>query len=199
MSNSKQEFFNIWAKNYDAIWWTVFYQAIHQRMLEYVKLSDHANILDLGCGTGKLLNRLAGEYPHLTGTGVDFSQEMLRKARKNNQNHPRLIYVQGKAENLPFANDQFDAVFNTISFLHYQNPEQVLKEVNRVLKPSGYFYLADYTTNADIRKIAFSPEGIKFYSREKREEMGKNTELVCQGHYYLLNGVLLSLFQKGVK
>jgi ubiquinone/menaquinone biosynthesis C-methylase UbiE len=100
---------------------------------------DQPNILDLGCGTGRLLHRLATQFPTLQGTGLDLSTEMLRQAQQRNQHGTRLTYRQGNAESMPFAEGEFDAVFNTISFLHYPNPQQVVLEVNRVLRPGGRF------------------------------------------------------------
>lgn len=194
--NKKQQFFDIWASRYDIIFTSVFYQAIHKRLLEYVRLPDHPNILDLGCGTGKLLDRLATHFPQLRGTGLDLSAEMLSQARQNNRHHPRLIYLQGDAEALPFVDGQFDAVFNTLSFIHYPNPEKVFSEVSRVLQPGGKFYLVDpiIKIKADTQQVPFSPGGIKFYSPETRENFCRQAGLSCEGHYYLLGWILLTIF-----
>lgn len=196
ISTKKQKFFDRWAPNYDFIFTTIFYQAIHKRLLEYVELPLNPNVLDLGCGTGKLLHRLATNFPNLKGTGLDFSKEMLTRARKNNQHRKRLIYISGNAESLPFANAQFDAVFNTISFLHYPNPQQVFSEVCRVLKQGGTYYLSDYTVRKERGFMPISPGGLKFYSKQEREELGLNVSLQCNGHYYLLGQILLTKFLK---
>jgi ubiquinone/menaquinone biosynthesis C-methylase UbiE len=196
--NNKKELFDRWANSYDWTFPSFIYQAIHQRLITKVELLPHANILDLGCGTGRLLDRLATQFPEITATGLDLSPQMLRVARQNNRHRPRLIYLEGNAENLPFAEGQFDAVFNTISFLHYPQPEQVLNEVARVLSPGGKFYLVDITfNNSSLCKITpHSPTGIKFYSQKQREEMGNKAGLTCVGHYDLLGFVLLTVFQK---
>lgn len=192
--NQKASFFDKWAPNYDLIFTTIFYQSLHRRLLSYVSLPHPSSVLDLGCGTGRLLNRLAQKFPDLQGTGVDLSPQMLKEARKTNQHHPRLIFTQGNAECLPCAENQFDAVFNTISFLHYPNPQQVFKEVSRVLRPQGQFYLVDSTLLGPVRSIPFSPGGINFYSAQEREDFANRVGLTTQGHYYLLGRVLLSIF-----
>ena len=195
---NKEDFFNNWAPGYDWLFPSVFYQAVHQRLLEYVKLPDQANVLDIGCGTGKLLNRFAAQFPDLRGTGLDFSPQMLAQARQSRKHRPRLIFVPGNAESLPFAESQFDAVFNTISFLHYQHPEQFLSEVKRVLRVGGRFYLVDssWKYQKEPIDISFSPKGIKFYSPDLREEMGRVVGLNCVGHYFLIGPVLLTIFEK---
>ncbi len=199
--SQKQQFFNRWASNYDWLFPSVFYQASHKRLLEYVNLPEQAHILDIGCGTGRLLDRLAKQFPHLRATGLDFSPQMLYQARQGNRHHPRLIYVQGNAEALPFTNGQFDAVFNTFSFLHYPKPEQVFSEVSRILHPEGYFYLVDPTRKQQAAPayIPVTPNGIKIYNSQVREQLGKQVGLSCLGHYYLLGPVLLTIFVKATK
>lgn len=192
----KQNFFDLWAKFYDITLTTVFYQAIHQRLLEYVTLPPSPLVLDLGCGTGKLLYRLADKFSDLKGIGGDLSPEMLKKARLANPHHPRLIFTQANAHNLPFADNQFDAVFNTISFLHYLQPEIVFQEVARVLKPKGYFYLADYLGDNHLRNIFFTPGGIRFYSKIQREKLALQAGLRTLNHHYIFAGVVLTIFQR---
>jgi ubiquinone/menaquinone biosynthesis C-methylase UbiE len=196
--SNKKKFFDLWAPSYDWLFLSVFYQAVHKRLLEYVYLPDQPYVLDLGCGTGRLLERLANQFHDLRGIGLDLSTEMLRVARRNNHHHPRLIYIEGRAESLPFASSQFDAVFNTISFLHYAEPQQVFAEVARVLNPGGRFYLVDSTVanQAEQKLMALTKGGIKLYSPTSREHLGICAGLLCLGHYYLLGPVLLTVFTK---
>ncbi len=192
----KANFFDRWAPNYDGLLTTIFYQTVHQRLLEFVQLSPQARVLDLGCGTGKLLQRLARRYPQMQGIGLDLSPQMLRLARKTNRFHPRLMFITGNAEALPFSDRQFEAVFNCISFLHYPHPQQVFQEVARVLAPQGYFYLADFSPLMGQSRVAFSPGGIRFYTPNQREAFAKQAGLRPVAHQYLLTSVVGSIFQK---
>lgn len=195
--NDKKQLFDRWAPNYDLLFTTIFYQAVHKRLLTKVELPPQANVLDLGCGTGRLLDRLATQFPDLRGTGLDLSPQMLRVARQKNRHHPRLIYLEGNAESLPFAENQFNAVFNTISFLHYPEPQQVFNQVAWVLSPGGRFYLADnILPNSTWSLMSKSLAKIKFYNREQREQLGNVAGLRCLGHYYLLAPVVLTIFEK---
>lgn len=195
---NKKLIFDSWAPSYDWLFPSVFYQAIHKRLLEYVDLPQPANVLDLGCGTGRLLQRLASEFPQLRGTGLDLSSNMVRQARLSNRHHPRLIFLEGKAESLPFGDGQFDAVFNTISFLHYSEPQQVLNEVSRILAPGGRFYLVDFIFSSEVESpiLSISSQTVKFYSPNQREVMGASAGLLCVNHDYLLGTVLLTIFAK---
>ena len=167
-----------------------------RRLLEYVSLPSSALLLGLGCGTGKLLDRLARQFPDVKGIGLDLSPQMLHQARKANQFHQRNIFIQGNANQLPFADNQFDAVFNTISFLHYPNPELVLKQIAKILKPQAKFYLADYDSEIMSNRMPISPGGIKFYNTETREKLANQAGLSVIEHHYLLAGVILTIFSK---
>ncbi len=198
---AKARVFDRWAPNYDWLFTTVFYQAVHQRLLSYVNLPDHSPtaVLDIGCGTGKLLNRLAAQYPQLQGTGLDLSSEMLRQARRSNGHRPRLIFVPGASEAMPFANHHFQAAFSTISFLHYPDPQQVFVEVSRILRPGGQFYLVDYTTLFELgtqQNVAGLGGSMHFYSPQQREMLATNAGLIHNAHHSLLGPVLLSIFTK---
>ncbi|MEB3340874.1 class I SAM-dependent methyltransferase [Okeania sp.] len=194
----KQTFFDRWAPSYDWLFPSVIYQAIHQRLLEYVNLSTSANVLDLGCGTGKLLNRLAVNFPTIQGTGLDLSPEMISQANSRNYYPQRLRFVSGNSEEMPFAEAEFDAVFNTISFLHYPHPQKVFNEVSRVLRPGGYFYLVDsyFQWQDEFQYLGITPGGLNLYSPTARAKFGKEAGLNLQANYYLLGAVLLTIFTK---
>ncbi|NET72181.1 MAG: class I SAM-dependent methyltransferase [Sphaerospermopsis sp. SIO1G2] len=193
--NDKKQIFDIWSSSYDWTFPSFIYQAIQKRLMSKIEICGNADVLDLGCGTGQLFNKLGNEYPELRGIGLDLSPKMIQIARAKNQHRPRFIYIEGNAEILPFAEGQFDAVFNNISFLHYQNPQQVMKEVKRVLNPGGKFYLVDIIPNdSSLDFINNNLTKIKFYNLKQREQMGINVEFSCLGHDYLLGFVVLTTF-----
>ncbi len=193
----KENFFNLWASYYDCLLTTGLYQGIHQRLLEYVELKDNASVLDLGCGTGKLMNRLAGKFPTMKAIGLDLAPKMLVEARAKNKYRKRLIFVKGRAEALPFADEQFDAVFCTMSFLHYPHPEQVFEQVSRVLAPGGRFYLVDgYRGEHNFGGVIPWIGEMRLYSRQQREQLGAEVGLSAVAHHHLLPGILLTIFTK---
>lgn len=195
----KQNFFDSWANSYDCLLTTVVYQAIHLRLLEYLQLPENPQVLDLGCGTGKLLNRLAGEFPQLRGTGVDLSPQMINQARRFNAFPQRLDFEIANVESLPFLAGSFDAVCCTISFLHYPHPERAIASIDRVLKPGGRFYLVDYLPwdfMGDRTLYPVSPGGLRLYGRTSRERFAEPVRWNCEGHTHLLGRVVLTKYQK---
>jgi len=100
-------------------------------------------VLDVGCGTGLLLRELARRLPGaVTLTGVDAAPGMVSQARATSGD-PRLTFVQGVAERLPFDDASFDLVVSTTSFDHWTDQQAGLAECHRVLVPHGRFLLAD--------------------------------------------------------
>lgn len=194
----KQSLFDRWAGFYDLTLTSVFYQAVHRRLLNSIELPEQPCVLDLGCGTGKLLNRLAQSQDALTGCGIDLSPDMIAQAKRVNAAPERIQYQVGNAAALKLEHERFDAVFNTITFLHYPEPEQVLAEVQRVLKPGGCYYLADFAPRwaEEPEVLAQGMSPIRFYSPVVREQLAAQSGLTVLGHTWLLGPVLLTQFAK---
>jgi ubiquinone/menaquinone biosynthesis C-methylase UbiE len=106
-----------------------------------------ARVLDVGCGTGLLLRELARRLPGaISLAGVDAAPGMVSQARAKSGD-PRLTFVQGVAERLPFDDASFDLVVSTTSFDHWTDQRAGLAECHRVLAPRGSFLLADLCSN----------------------------------------------------
>ncbi|CAM3974471.1 demethylmenaquinone methyltransferase [Lederbergia lenta] len=108
--------------------------------MEKMAVSKGEKALDLCCGTGDWTIALAkhvGEEGKVVG--LDFSQNMLKiaKEKTDQENLQQIELIQGNAMELPFSDNSFDYV--TIGFGLRNVPDyiQVLKEMNRVLKPGG--------------------------------------------------------------
>lgn len=109
-------------------------------------------LLDLGCGTGEMIRLLREKHPHMMLWGLDLSPEMIRMAKE--KQIPNVDFRVGDAEFLPYPDQSFDVVLCMQSFHHYPNPEAVLKEVYRVLRPGGRFLLYDmYVKNRWMRAL----------------------------------------------
>ncbi len=105
---------------------------------------DHAKILDVGCGGGFLTNELARHGYSVNG--VDLSQESLKVAEAHDETKS-VRYEVADAYKLPFADESFDAL-TAMDFLeHVEDPERVIKEFSRVLKPNGLFFFHTFNRN----------------------------------------------------
>jgi len=97
-------------------------------------------LLDVGCGTGFLIDMLAKQ--RAAGYfGVDLSDEMIRVAKGKGIHGAQ--FVVGSADALPYPDESFDIVACSQSFHHYPYPEKAMREARRVLKPGGLYILSD--------------------------------------------------------
>ncbi len=104
---------------------------------EAVSKQTHANVLDLGCGAGHVSFQVAPFVNKVIA--YDLSGSMLEVVAKASQEKQlkNIETAQGVAESLPFADNSFDFVFSRYSAHHWQDLGIALREVKRVLKPSG--------------------------------------------------------------
>lgn len=117
-------------------------------VLEELKKYPFQKLLDVGCGTGPMIELLLKEFPDRSYTGIDLTPRMIEVAQEKNLEHSR--FLVGDSENLPFEKDTFDVVICTNSFHHYPNPQAFMNEASRVLKAGGKLILRDYTSNKFI-------------------------------------------------
>ena len=105
-----------------------------------LKDRDYSSLLDVGCGTGFLIDLLAKEH-QADYVGLDLSDEMIKMAEKKNIQGAR--FIVGTADKLPFEDETFDIVTCSQSFHHYPYPEKAMAEAFRVLKKGGLYILSD--------------------------------------------------------
>jgi len=136
------ERFNKWSESYDRSFLRAFFTRVHRRILE--EAATHQphpeSILDVGCGTGRLLRAASARWPGARLTGVDPAVGMVEVARRTT---PGAVFHLGRAESLPVPDAWFDVVLTSLSFHHWTDQTAGLREITRALRGGGFFYLAD--------------------------------------------------------
>ena len=97
-------------------------------------------MLDVGCGTGRLLRLVHERWPDADLMGIDPTPGMVKRAQ---QLTPSATFEVSFAEALPVSDASVDVVVSTFAFHHWSEQAAGLREVVRVLRPKGYFFLAD--------------------------------------------------------
>ena len=137
------ERFDQWASTYeDSRLQRVFFDQIHQATLALATGIVHqpASVLDVGCGTGKLLRRARAFWPDAQFTGIDPANGMIEMAKRLT---PGATFFTGMAEALPLQDASVDLALSTTSFHHWQDQVVGIREIARVLRPGGFFILVD--------------------------------------------------------
>ena len=179
------------------------YDALMRRLRDKGYLDTNA-ILEAGISTGNCLE--IGPGPGYLGlewlrkttgtrlTGLDLSTDMLAVANENARQYgmqDRVHYVEGRAQRMPFSGGQFDAAFSSGSLHEWTEPEAVFNEIDRVLKPGGYFYISDLRRDMNSairwllklnikpkeRRVGFLSSVAASYTRDEAAQLLARTNL----------------------
>lgn len=123
--------FNLWTMN-----------RRHSRLtdwgLSHVQVARDATILDIGCGGGRTIQKLAAVAGKVYGIDVsDTSVAMSRSLNQRSVDAGRVVVQQASVSKLPFGDRQFDLVTAVETHFYWPDLPNDLREVRRTLKPGG--------------------------------------------------------------
>ena len=152
------------------------------------RLEQDARILDLACGVGIGLMRLAEAYPNATLVGIDGDAHSLQvtgdKLREAGLSD-RISLIESTLEDFD-AQDEYDVVIINVSMHECRDIDKVTKNVHRALKPDGHFVISDFPFPDSTEGCRTVParimSGIQFF-----EAMIDDQLLPTQAYVDLLN------------
>ena len=148
--------FDRWAESYDRHWMQrLIFEPVQRTVLDLAEqeVPRPGAILDVGCGTGRLLRSAAVRFPGAELSGVDPAPEMVRQAQLAAGVGSTFRVQQAGAEQLPFPDARFDLVFSTLTFHHWADQSRAVAEIARVLAPGGRWLLADFLATGLMRYV----------------------------------------------
>jgi ubiquinone/menaquinone biosynthesis C-methylase UbiE len=129
------------ARDYDSKW-AFYVDATTRETLNRVTVHPTDRVLDVGCGTGELLMRLAATHPQARLAGLDPVPAMLEVARRKLSESVDLRV--GWANELPWPDASFDLVVSSNMFHYITHPVAAVREMERVLRPGGKLVITDW-------------------------------------------------------
>jgi ubiquinone/menaquinone biosynthesis C-methylase UbiE len=109
-------------------------------------LPEGSRVLDVGTGPGRAPLAIADAAPGLRVEGIDLSEQMIEHARRTAAEagmSDRVDFDVADVADLHYPDDTFDLVVSTLSQHHWADRESGLKELHRVLKPTGQIWIYD--------------------------------------------------------
>lgn len=145
-----QDYFQEVAKSWDTVRaMHVAQQQLEETLFEIVGEDFDGELLDIGTGTGRILEMFAERVSR--GVGVDLSSGMLAVARSNLEraNLKHIHVRKGDMYQLPVEDNSFDlAILHMV--LHYSdNPAEVIREASRVLRANGRLIVVDFAAHSE--------------------------------------------------
>ena len=116
------------------------YQEMYNLMTD--SLSKEMNLLEVATGTGLVALNISEYVKHIEA--IDFSMRMIKKAKKKRV-PANICFSVADAMNLPYEDDSFDACIISNALHIMSEPEIVLENISRVLKPNGLLIAPTYT------------------------------------------------------
>lgn len=116
-------------------------RAIHRAILEQTVTAPLGDLLDVGCGRGKMLKLLASRANRAVGVDIDADARQVARAELMLAGIPNCSLRQGDMYRLPFADHEFDTVILDDVLAGAERPVEALIEAKRQLRPGGRLFV----------------------------------------------------------
>ena len=209
MINDKEKFENANVKLFERVarWYdgkinrTLFFESAYRKIIQLLQdecgdvFRSDARVVDIACGTGEIIFRLANKYPQAKFIGIDFTDEMLKKTKDKTAGLNNVELQKANVEKLPFADCSVDLIICSDAFHHFYNPEQALAECHRVLKSNGFLLLVDIALKNNLPMSLVAPifkrieHAKEYYSKKDLRQMlgACNFNIKSEFTYHLNN------------
>ncbi len=131
-------------------------QEFYRYTASCLPVQDHAQVLDLGCGTGLELGFYFESNPTAQVTGIDLAEDML-EVLKQKFPEKSLTAICGSYFDIPFGEKCYDAVVSVESLHHFTKEEKIFlyQKAYQALKPGGYMILTDYFAQTEEQEYFY--------------------------------------------
>ncbi len=148
----KKTFFNELAADWDQRYYTPGLKERLSQLVPDFRLRPASLLLDVGGGTGGIIPYLLQAVgPEGKIWSIDFAEKMIEIGKKKFASEPRVNFKLASVESLPFDHEFFDHVVCFGSFPHFEDKEQALKEMHRVLRKGGTLIIAHALSSEEIK------------------------------------------------
>lgn len=155
-------------------------------IVNHYNLKNLSTIVDLGTGTGIFAKKILELIPNAECIGLDISPEMIDFANENIATIEKRYSAQLMEENhIPLEDNSVELLFMITVYHELDNPQSILKEIFRVLKPGGRVFILDWKPGANVKhadQLVTTEEVIRHLSNScftDIEEYNASEKLYC--------------------
>ncbi|MBI4236978.1 MAG: class I SAM-dependent methyltransferase [Deltaproteobacteria bacterium] len=151
--------------------------------LEMLQLTGTERILDVACGTGELERRILEVHPQQPIWGIDLTEEMLVAAREKLGEVPNIQWERADSRYLPFPDAHFDIVVTLSAFHYMREPQRVVNEFARVVRPGGRVVVLDWCRDFlfaqlyHLMRKVFFPQHYRVYHLAEMQQLMRDAGL----------------------
>ncbi|MFZ5985890.1 MAG: methyltransferase domain-containing protein [Bacillota bacterium] len=145
-----KEYFNEIAPRWEEIRKDYYDESINDYLINLKLLKKSMSVIDLGSGNGYISLAVAKHVKKVIA--VDISKEMIKELRKNARARgvKNIEALESDGQEVPVEDESVDMVCASMYLHHIEDPDLAIKEINRVLKPGGMVFLADFHEHKDM-------------------------------------------------
>jgi ubiquinone/menaquinone biosynthesis C-methylase UbiE len=136
---------DLFLPGYDLLTRMLGMRPVYDEFVSHVELFDGGRVLEIGCGTGNVIQRLKRARPGAQLTGMDPDPRALAKAGRKFGIAAGIRFDRGYAQALPYADESFDRVLSSMMLHHLDDDVKAaaVAEAFRVLRPGGSMHVVD--------------------------------------------------------
>ena len=146
--------------------------------VDALKLKSNDKLLELGHGNGKHINLILEKGDNISYYGLDISPLMSEEARRHCQENvfsTQTEFLTYDGLKMPYPDQSFDKILTVNTLYFWDQPEEMFKEIRRVLKPNGIATIT-FVDEETMKQQAFTEFGFTKYNKEKFELLCKNNQ-----------------------
>jgi len=139
---------------------------LYEETVQRLSPCSSESVLDIGCGNGYVLGMLAARSDCFY-VGIDISESILKSATKRNHRFVKngnMTFKYGEAARIPFGSAVFDKAYTINTVYFWEELNDIMTEVRRVLKPGGMFVNTLYT-NDTLARFSHTQFGYKRFAQ----------------------------------
>jgi len=155
-------------------------ERLNRLVYEMLRPQPGDHILDLGCGTGKLIHKIACRTDSCVVEGLDFSEAMVAIARRRNRGHiskAKAVIHLGDVDRMPFQADSFSKICSVNTIYFWSDLESTARKILRLLVPGGVLFLG-FEDRFQMDQRPLDPDVFRIFEAAEVETILMNTGFV---------------------